>query len=166
VRNFSLDQLLIAFPSVFIWIGGLCYILFNREGKKYIAIAVIYTGIIGLLLYFNGKGYYAAAIYPTIMAFGGDLVLEGCNKKIFCMVKMGGAGLYVYRYRFFFLCWFRFCRRRNWQLFTKPCISINLPCLKWEDQTTSITTGFFGYAWDGKRWQRKQQKFIIAYLIL
>ncbi|NCI48986.1 glycosyltransferase family 39 protein [Sediminibacterium roseum] len=68
---FIVDQLLICFPSFFIWVGGLFFILFNRDGKKYTGIAIIYAVIIGLLLFFNGKGYYAAAIYPTIMAFGG-----------------------------------------------------------------------------------------------
>lgn len=69
--EFIVNQVLICFPSVFIWIGGLCFILFNKEGKKYTGIAIIYAVIIALLLFFNGKGYYAAAIYPTIIAFGG-----------------------------------------------------------------------------------------------
>lgn len=69
--EFIVSQLLMCLPSAFIWIGGLCYILFNREGRHYLPIAIIYAVIIGLLLYFNGKGYYAAAIYPTLMAFGG-----------------------------------------------------------------------------------------------
>lgn len=70
-RDFMIDQVLMCFPSLFIWLGGLYYLLFNREGKKYIAIAVIYGTVIGLLLYYNGKGYYAAAMYPSLMAFGG-----------------------------------------------------------------------------------------------
>jgi hypothetical protein len=69
--EFLVNQLLLCFPSLFIWIGGICYLLINKAGKKHIAIAIIYAVIIGLLLFFNGKGYYAAAIYPTIMAFGG-----------------------------------------------------------------------------------------------
>lgn len=69
--GFITDQILIALPSIFIWVGGLCYIFINREGRKYIAIGIIYIGIITQLLYFNGKGYYAAAIFPTLMGFGG-----------------------------------------------------------------------------------------------
>lgn len=69
--DFIISQLLFSFASLFIWLGGLLYILFSNEGRKHIIIAIIYMGIISLLLYFNGKGYYAAAIYPTLMAFGG-----------------------------------------------------------------------------------------------
>jgi hypothetical protein len=69
--EFIKDQFLIALPSLFIWLGGLLFIILHREGRKYTAIAIIYFAIIAQLLYFNGKGYYAAASYPTLMAFGG-----------------------------------------------------------------------------------------------
>ncbi len=69
--EFFVNQFLMALPSFFIWLGGLWYILMKKEGRKYITIALIYLGIVSTLLYFNGKGYYAAAIYPSIMAFGG-----------------------------------------------------------------------------------------------
>lgn len=85
--EFLVNQILIAFPSVLIWIGGLCYLLFNREGKKYTLITIIYIGIISILLYFNGKGYYAAAIYPTLMAFGGIWISRVIAKKYFGWLK-------------------------------------------------------------------------------
>jgi 4-amino-4-deoxy-L-arabinose transferase-like glycosyltransferase len=50
--EFLVNQLLLCFPSLFIWIGGLCYLLINKAGKKHIAIAIIYAVIIGLLLFF------------------------------------------------------------------------------------------------------------------
>ena len=69
--DFLTNQFLMALPSFFIWIGGIWYLFMKKEGRKYIAIGFVYIGIIALLLYFNGKGYYAAAIYPSLMAFGG-----------------------------------------------------------------------------------------------
>lgn len=69
--DFLVNQLLICLPSFFIWLGGLWYLLMKNDGRKHIIIALVYIGIITILLYFNGKGYYAAAIYPTLMAFGG-----------------------------------------------------------------------------------------------
>jgi hypothetical protein len=93
-KEFIVNQLLMCFPSLFIWIGGLCYILFNREGKKYTAIAIIYAVIIGLLLFFNGKGYYAAAIYPTIMAFGGIWFSRVIERKKLHWLKWV-AGVYI-----------------------------------------------------------------------
>lgn len=79
--DFIADQLLICFPSILIWAGGLYHLLFNRQGRKYISIAVIYTVVIALLLYFNGKGYYAAAMYPSLMAFGATWFSGVIGKK-------------------------------------------------------------------------------------
>ena len=81
--EFIINQLLIALPSFFIWLGGLWFLLMKKEGRKYITIAFIYLGIVSLLLYFNGKGYYAAAIYPSLMAFGGIWFSQLINQKYF-----------------------------------------------------------------------------------
>jgi hypothetical protein len=85
--DFLIDQLLIAFPSFFIWAGGLLYILLIPEGRKYLAIAFIYLGIIAILLFYNGKGYYAAAIYPVLMAFGGVWFSKFITRKYFGWLK-------------------------------------------------------------------------------
>lgn len=79
--DFLSDQLLIALPSFFIWLGGFWYILMKNDGRKHITIAFIYMGIITILLYFNGKGYYAAGMYPTLMAFGGIWFSKLVSKK-------------------------------------------------------------------------------------
>lgn len=81
--DFLIDQLLMSLPSFFIWMFGLWYLLIKKEGRKYIIIALIYLGIISMLLYFNGKGYYAAAIYPTLMAFGGCWFSQFITQKYF-----------------------------------------------------------------------------------
>jgi 4-amino-4-deoxy-L-arabinose transferase-like glycosyltransferase len=88
--EFLVNQLLFSLPSFFIWLGGLLFILFNREGRKYILIAILYLGIIGILLYFNGKGYYAAAIYPSLMAFGGLWLSKLVTRRGFGWVKWVG----------------------------------------------------------------------------
>ncbi len=80
-KDFLIDQLLIFLPGVFIWMGGLWYLLMKKEGRKYGIIACIYIGILSLLLYFNGKGYYAAAMYPSLLAFGGIWFVQFIEKK-------------------------------------------------------------------------------------
>lgn len=79
--DFIVNQFLITLPCFFIWLGGLWFLLMKPQGRKYIALAFIYIGIIALLLYFNGKGYYAAAIYPTLMVFGGIWLAQLAEKK-------------------------------------------------------------------------------------
>lgn len=69
-KDFLVDQILITLPSFYIWIIGLWYVFFNKTGRQYIAIGIIYVSVILLLLYFKGKGYYAAGLYPLILAVG------------------------------------------------------------------------------------------------
>lgn len=97
--DFLLSQLFMAIPSFFVWMGGLWYLLMNKTGRKFIAIAIIYLGIIGLLLYFNGKGYYAAAIYPTLMAFGGIWLATLTENKRWKWLQVAAPLVIL------FLCW-------------------------------------------------------------
>lgn len=69
-KDFLVDQILITLPSFYIWMMGLWYLFFNKAGRQYIAIGIIFTSVILLLLYFKGKGYYAAGLYPVILAIG------------------------------------------------------------------------------------------------
>ncbi len=93
--DFLVGQLIFSLPSLFIWLGGFWYLLMEKEGRKHILIAFIYIGIISLLLYFNGKGYYAASIYPTLMAFGGIWFSKIIEKKYISWLKWAAPILIV-----------------------------------------------------------------------
>lgn len=80
-KSFLIDQLLLGFPALFIWIGGIWYLAVQEKDRKHISILIIYLGIISILLYFNGKGYYAAAIFPSLMAFGGIWFAKVAGRK-------------------------------------------------------------------------------------
>ena len=97
--EFLANQFLIALPSFFIWLGGLWYIMMKKEGRKYMAIAFIYLGIIAILLYFNGKGYYAAAIYPTLMAFGGIWFSKLVSGKWFVWLRWVTPAFMIFFFR-------------------------------------------------------------------
>ncbi|MFL9482480.1 glycosyltransferase family 39 protein [Chitinophagaceae bacterium LWZ2-11] len=68
--GFLTDQLLMSFPSIFVWVAGLCFTGFMRGGKPYRFIALGYLFVIILLLILHGKGYYALGAYPVLFAFG------------------------------------------------------------------------------------------------
>ena len=67
--GFLSDQILMHLPCVFIWIAGLYFVIF-RERNKYQIFAWAYFIVIVLLLYFQGKSYYALGAYPILFAFG------------------------------------------------------------------------------------------------
>ncbi len=78
--DFLLFQILDALPCFFIWIIGLAWLIFWRQGQRYVALAIIYFVILAILLLFNGKHYYAMSIYPTLIAVGA-VVLENLTRQ-------------------------------------------------------------------------------------
>ncbi|MFP5230175.1 MAG: glycosyltransferase family 39 protein [Acidobacteriota bacterium] len=69
---FFLDQAAILNPvSVFLWIGGLVWLLFTRAGSKYRILAWTFLVVYGVFTITEGKNYYVAPIYPMIFAAGG-----------------------------------------------------------------------------------------------
>ncbi|MEO6814810.1 MAG: glycosyltransferase family 39 protein [Ginsengibacter sp.] len=68
--GFLLGQIIMNLPTFFIWIAGLYFVAFSSEGKRFRAFAWAYVFVISLLLYFQGKDYYALGIYPVLFAFG------------------------------------------------------------------------------------------------
>lgn len=66
--DFIKEQLLMLFPVLFVWLGGLVWLLHH---SGYRIIAFIYLGIIVLLMLGSGKGYYALGAYPMLLAAGG-----------------------------------------------------------------------------------------------
>src|SRR6476660_5188514 len=68
--QFLVDQLLMNLPSVFIWLAGLWYVSFLKNGKTYRFIGWAYLFVIVLFLIGHGKNYYALGVYPVLFAFG------------------------------------------------------------------------------------------------
>jgi hypothetical protein len=66
--GFLSDQILMNLPCVFIWIAGLYFVIFRE--RTYQIFAWAYVAVIVLLLYFQGKSYYALGAYPILFAFG------------------------------------------------------------------------------------------------
>ena len=61
--------------SSIVWIAGLYFFFFNKEGKKYMMIGILYLSVF-LILILNGhsKAGYLAPAYPMLYAGGGILI--------------------------------------------------------------------------------------------
>ena len=66
--DFIKDQFLSLLPLFFVWLGGLAWLLFQ---KNYRVLAYMYLLVILLLMMGSGKGYYALGAYPILLAAGG-----------------------------------------------------------------------------------------------
>jgi hypothetical protein len=67
---FIVDQLMMNIPCVFIWLTGLLALFFSSTLRNYRFVAWAYIFVLILLLYLQGKSYYALGAYPVLFAFG------------------------------------------------------------------------------------------------
>ncbi|AYA36390.1 phospholipid carrier-dependent glycosyltransferase [Hymenobacter oligotrophus] len=67
--DFLVEQLPMTLAGAGLWLAGLWF-CFTRAGKPYRPLALAYFFVIALLLLSRGKNYYAAAVYPPLMALG------------------------------------------------------------------------------------------------
>jgi hypothetical protein len=71
---FLRQQIMMLLPvSALVWLAGLGFLLFHRDGKRYRALGVTYLVFLAVMLALKGKDYYLAPIYPMLFAAGGVL---------------------------------------------------------------------------------------------
>lgn len=70
--GFLLQQLLFLLPlTAPIWIAGLWWLLFSREGRPYRCLGWAFVVLQAALIVTGGRTYYAAPIYPLLFGAGG-----------------------------------------------------------------------------------------------
>ncbi len=81
--QFLFQQILILNPATLpLWLGGLVWLLFAREGRRYRVLGVAYLITLAEFMILHGKHYYLAPIYPMLFAAGG-VALEGwCSARL------------------------------------------------------------------------------------
>lgn len=54
-----------------LWLGGLLWLLFGREGRRYRVLGFAYLITLAEFMILHGKQYYLAPVYPMLFAAGG-----------------------------------------------------------------------------------------------
>lgn len=67
--DFLVEQLPMTLAGAPLWLAGLWF-GFTRAGRAYRPLALAYLFVLALLLLGRGKNYYAAPVYPPLMALG------------------------------------------------------------------------------------------------
>jgi hypothetical protein len=81
---FLLEQMTMNISAILIWVPGLIFILFTRQGKKYRILGLTFILTMIELIILHGKPYYTLGLYPMLFAFGGiALVLWFYGKLAF-----------------------------------------------------------------------------------
>ena len=68
--SFLVNQLLMNLATVFVWVSGLYALFFVKRYRPYLFFGVAYFILLALLIWFQGKAYYALGIYPVLFAVG------------------------------------------------------------------------------------------------
>jgi hypothetical protein len=72
---FMLEQALMVNPFALpLWIAGLAWLFFGRDGRRYRLLGWAYVIEVGVWMALGGKDYYAAPAYPILFAAGGIAV--------------------------------------------------------------------------------------------
>ncbi len=127
--DFIKEQMLMLLPVLFVWIGGLIWLLKNN---RYRIIAFMYLAVIILLMLGSGKGYYALGAYPMLLAAGG-VWLERISVKRRWM-RYASVGLILILSIPFIPILLAIENPKNMAATNKKMGLEKLGLLKWEDQ--------------------------------
>ena len=65
------DQAMIMNPILFpLWVGGLIWLFFNRNGRRYRVLGWTFVVVLGTLIALKAKNYYVTPVYPMLFAAG------------------------------------------------------------------------------------------------
>jgi len=65
-----------------IWIPGLIFILFTRNGKQYRIFGLIYLLTLLQIIILRGKHYYTLGLYTMLFAFGGYIIVKWFHGRL------------------------------------------------------------------------------------
>lgn len=68
--DFFIDQFMFFMPMIPVWLIGLNYLLFRKEGAAWRIFGWMFLMVLVVLLSFNAKSYYSLGAYPVLIAAG------------------------------------------------------------------------------------------------
>jgi len=71
LKDFLLAQFFMHLPAVPIWLGGLVWLFFHKEYRKFRVFAWAFVITLLLIILLRGKFYYTIAAYTILVVFGG-----------------------------------------------------------------------------------------------
>lgn len=92
--DFSMQQLLVNGPALFVWLVGFGFLLFSFSLRRFRYLAIAYILIFLFLLEMNGKNYYLFGAYPMLFAAGG-FAFEKFIKRSNVVLRVAAVLLFV-----------------------------------------------------------------------
>ncbi|UCF15533.1 MAG: glycosyltransferase family 39 protein [Phycisphaerales bacterium] len=95
--EFITNQILIMNPLAFpVWLLGICYFIFHREGKKYRVLAFAYIVVLVICIILKVKFYLSAPFYTVLFAGGAVFIEEFAEtRKIKKLRRMPAVAIFL-----------------------------------------------------------------------
>ena len=93
------DQVAFLHPAALpVWLGGLAWLLFAREGKRFRFLGWAYLIVLATFMLLHGKSYYVVPAYTILIAAGGVAFARFCESREWrwleagfpCLLLIGG----------------------------------------------------------------------------
>jgi hypothetical protein len=82
VPGFFFGQFLeVGFAQAVVWIAGLGYVFFHREGRRHRYLGWMYVAILAIMIAGRAKAYYLAPAYPVLLAAGAVLLEKATSGR-------------------------------------------------------------------------------------
>jgi 4-amino-4-deoxy-L-arabinose transferase-like glycosyltransferase len=70
--QFIVQQIAFMNPGTLpLWLSGIVWVFGSRDGRRYMALGIIYLVVLAEFIVLHGKSYYLAPAYPILFAAGG-----------------------------------------------------------------------------------------------
>jgi hypothetical protein len=97
--EFITQQIVFMNPGTLpLWLAGLIWVFGSRNGRRYMALGVIYVVMLTEFIILHGKSYYLAPAYPMLLAAGGVAVERAfanrwrwCTAALLTLILATGA---------------------------------------------------------------------------
>jgi len=70
IKDFLFAQIFMHFPALLVWLGGLIWLIFNKEHRNFRVFAWTFGITLLLIILLKGKFYYTIAAYTILVVFG------------------------------------------------------------------------------------------------
>ena len=97
--QFIVQQIVFMNPGTLpLWLSGLIWVFGSHDGRRYIALGIIYLVVLIEFIILHGKSYYLAPAYPMLFAAGGVAVervfahqLKWCKPALLVIILVAGG---------------------------------------------------------------------------
>ncbi len=79
--SFFADQLRFFMPALPVWLAGLYFLLFHKNGAPWRMFGWMYLMVLAVLLFFSAKSYYSLGAYPVLIAAGAAYIEQATTDR-------------------------------------------------------------------------------------